>query len=219
MFTKQTVIFTKDQLKDYLLKEKNFYTEFILKRLNRKLKNPSELKTQMHHIIPRHYGGLDANWNLIELFIEEHAYAHELLYLNYGSFYDLCASKMIRGQMNAGFQLLQKANQQKMKNENRGFYNSKFQQELSKRPRKKRKTYVRNQYIKTALNKGLIFEFRKTKRIVIIQPFTKKSITEVIDTLMSYPEMKDKKGLGKNPKKGKIFWCNCFNSYTNRSYR
>lgn len=44
-----------------------------------------------HHIIPRHAGGTDDPFNLIELMIEEHAEAHRKLYEEYGRWQDFVA--------------------------------------------------------------------------------------------------------------------------------
>lgn len=37
-----------------------------------------------HHIIPKHMGGSDDAYNLVELTVEEHAEAHRILYEKYG---------------------------------------------------------------------------------------------------------------------------------------
>lgn len=52
-----------------------------------------------HHIIPRHMGGTDDPSNLVELTVEEHAEAHELLYEKYGHDQDRVAALMLRGQI------------------------------------------------------------------------------------------------------------------------
>jgi len=82
------------ELINFLLKENNSYTEFILSRLDRKFTDLDQQKTQLHHIIPTHQSGPDLQWNLIRLTIEEHAQAHDLLFENYQHHYDLGASKM-----------------------------------------------------------------------------------------------------------------------------
>lgn len=47
----------------------------------------------LHHIVPRHMGGSDDPFNLVELTIEEHAEAHRLLYEQYGKREDYLAWK------------------------------------------------------------------------------------------------------------------------------
>ena len=50
-----------------------------------------------HHIIPRHIGGTDDPFNLIELTIEEHAEAHRVLYETHGRWQDFLAWKGLLG--------------------------------------------------------------------------------------------------------------------------
>ncbi len=57
---------------DFLKKEKNSYSEFILSTLNRDPNSLNGITTQMHHIIPKHASGPDQKWNMIQLTIEEH---------------------------------------------------------------------------------------------------------------------------------------------------
>jgi len=53
----------------------------------------------IHHIVPKHMGGLDNPENLVKLTIEEHAEAHKKLYEQYGNKFDhiayLALSKQI----------------------------------------------------------------------------------------------------------------------------
>ncbi len=71
--------------------------------------------------------GPDEQWNLVTLSVEEHAYAHKLLFENYLNYYDLSAACMLSGQANAGFDAIRKANQLKMQQNKKGFYNSDLQ--------------------------------------------------------------------------------------------
>ena len=101
----------------YLTKERNSYTKFVLNKIRREHQNQT-LKnhtTQNHHIIPKHWGGPDESWNIITLSIEDHAYAHKLLYENSDNYYDLCAASMLQGQTQEALDALRKANQEKMK--------------------------------------------------------------------------------------------------------
>ena len=157
-FMSSELIFDKNQLKYYLKKEKNSYSCFILKKIDKKSNILTDSKVHIHHIIPRHWGGPDNDWNLIKLSIEEHAYAHLLLYENYANIYDLGAFKMIQGQIKEGFDFIQKSNHCKMKKMQVGLYNSEIKSELRTRRKKQRKSYARNHYIKTALENGLILK-------------------------------------------------------------
>ena len=50
-----------------------------------------------HHIIPKHMGGTDDPFNLIELTIEEHAEAHRILFEKYGKKEDELAWRGLTG--------------------------------------------------------------------------------------------------------------------------
>lgn len=52
-----------------------------------------------HHIVPRHMGGSDDPSNIIELSIEDHAKAHEELYVKHGLWQDMIAWKALSGQI------------------------------------------------------------------------------------------------------------------------
>lgn len=51
----------------------------------------------IHHIIPKHMGGLDDPENLIELSIEEHANAHKILFEEHGRWQDFVAWRGLLG--------------------------------------------------------------------------------------------------------------------------
>ena len=55
-----------------------------------------------HHILPRHAGGTDDASNIVMLTIEQHAEAHRILYEQHGRWQDLCAWKVLSGQITAG---------------------------------------------------------------------------------------------------------------------
>ncbi len=137
--------------------------------------------------------GPNEEWNLVTLSVEEHAYAHKLLFENYLNYYDLSAACMLSGQANAGFEAIRKANQLKMEKNKKGFYNPDLQRELGKRPKKKRNTYARNIYVKAALKKGMILQWIKTNEIVVIEPLEFSSLVDVVGYLMTFPQMIDKK--------------------------
>ena len=53
--------------------------------------------THKHHIIPKHVGGTDDPYNIVELSIEEHAEAHRILFEKYGRWQDDLAWKGLSG--------------------------------------------------------------------------------------------------------------------------
>ena len=200
------LIQTKKQLNDFLITENNSYAKFIKEKLTENSQNSSGTIFHMHHIIPLHYQGFDEKWNLIRLSLEDHIYAHKLLYINYGSFYDLAAFNMLQGQQTKGVYFIQKQNQLNMKEKKIGFYNSNFQRELATRPRKKRKPFSKNFFVKSALKKGFLLNHIKTKQVLHIKPFEFSNLTEVIDLLMQYPQMKHKRSAwNKHKKKEKAY--------------
>lgn len=188
---------TKLQLQQYAFAENNSYWWFILEKIENQSNRTNKPPVHIHHIIPRHFGGSNASWNLITLSIEDHAYCHKLLYENYHNLYDLGASNMLQGQIKKGSELIRKATHQKMKKNKVGFYNSKLQSDLAKRP-KVRKPYARNFYIKTALQNGFILQWVKTGQIVRIKPDECGCLTDVINKLMQYEQMKEKQAIWKN---------------------
>lgn len=198
---KHASILNKTCLKTYLLKEDNSYSTFILERIDKQFELSPHLDTHIHHIIPHHWGGSDSSWNLIKLSIEEHAYAHKLLYENYKSFYDLGACKLIQNQIGEGFHLIRKANQFKMKKNLVGLYNSEVQRELGKRLKKKRAPFARNSFIKVALKNGFVLEWVETQEIITIGPQKYCSLTDVMEKLMTFPQMKNEREICKNTQK------------------
>ena len=53
--------------------------------------------THKHHIIPKHMGGTDDPFNLVELTVEEHAEAHRILFEQYGHWQDEVAYRGLSG--------------------------------------------------------------------------------------------------------------------------
>lgn len=136
-------------------------------------------------------GGPDQDWNIITLSVEDHAYAHELLYENYENYFDLCAACMLKGQIEEGFDAMRKANQEKMKELGVGFYNSELQRELAKRPKKQRECYARNLYVKAALQRGGGTTCYTTKKIIrwvapIIEPFECSSLAHTFKRICTF---------------------------------
>lgn len=58
-----------------------------------------------HHIIPRHMGGTNESFNIVELTIAEHADAHRLLYEQHGKVQDKIAWLMLSGKTTEGEKL------------------------------------------------------------------------------------------------------------------
>jgi len=177
------------ELINFLKKENNSYSEFILSRLNRKFTNLDQQKTQLHHIIPIHQSGPNLKWNLVQLTIEEHAQAHELLFENYQHRYDLGASKMIRGQFKEGWNAIMQESLEKRRNNKSDRFNSEVQRELGSRPKKKRACYARHPYIKAALIRGFDLYNKESGSVVKIGPCECDQMVDVIDKLMSHPDM------------------------------
>lgn len=186
-------ISNKEQLKNFLITENNSYSHFILNKMTKKIKYLSSTITHRHHIIPLHSKGLDSEWNCIQLLIEDHIYAHKLLYINYGNFYDLAASNMLQGNKEKGIHFIQKQNHLQMREKKIGFYSSITQRELAKRTRKKRKPFSKNFFVHVALKKGFLLKHIQTNQTLVIKPDANANITEVIDQLMNHPQMKHKK--------------------------
>lgn len=176
-------------------KENNSYSEFILSRLLRKSTDLGQQKTQFHHIIPKHESGPDLQWNLIRLTIEEHAQAHELLFENYHHVYDLGASQMIRGQFKEGWDIIQRKTLETRRENKSDRFNSDIQRELGRRPKKQRQRYARNLYVKAALTQGFDLYNKKSESIVKIGPCECNHMVDVINKLMSYPDMANERDI------------------------
>lgn len=181
------------QLKKFLITEKNDYCNFILAKITKKEEKLNSIAMHNHHIIPRHSNGPDVQWNRIRLSINDHIHAHRLLYFCYGNLYDLAAANMLQGNQKKGTRLIQKQNQMNMKKQKIGFYNSMTQREFAKRPRKKRKPFAKNIFVKAALKKGFILKHIETNQTMVIKPNETKNVTEVIDLLISHPQMEEKR--------------------------
>jgi hypothetical protein len=82
-------IITGELLLQHLKTENNIYTQFILEKMESLPENLEEC--EKHHIIPRHAGGTDKEFNLIILSVEDHKRAHELRYEAYGESKDALA--------------------------------------------------------------------------------------------------------------------------------
>lgn len=196
MKTQKPDFFTKSFLKkseflDFLRKENNAYSNFILERYFRNIPKSRRKEVQNHHIQPKHSNGSDESWNLISLFIPEHAEAHKLLYECYQNSYDYSAWCLMTGKTLEGLTAMRKQNHLNMKTNEIGFYNSEFQRELGKRPKKKRQPYARNEFIVNALEKGFALQSKKTGTQIIFQPMECTNLQEIIEKWLNHPEMSD----------------------------
>lgn len=70
-------ITNRDDLIKYLKSENNEYTNFILDRIEHP-PQADATNIKRHHIIPRHAGGSNKQWNLMPLTKEDHFKAHEI---------------------------------------------------------------------------------------------------------------------------------------------
>lgn len=179
---------SRESLMNFLTYEKNSYSEFILIQLAQK-ETFINFKKHKHHIQPKHSNGSDQSWNLILLSPEQYAKAHKLLFECYGNYYDKCAWHMLLKQKTEGFRALKRQNLIKMKQNNKGFYNSDLQKELAKRPRKKRRPYTRSPWIKQALINGFILEYIKTGEIIVIQPNKYESFRQFFEIWVEHPTL------------------------------
>lgn len=98
-----------------------------------------EGNVEWHHVIPRFEGGPDDSWNLVSLSHEEHMDLHFLRYQSYQKPEDLLAlrfRKKITQELIAAQAEQMKAHHERMKQQKKGFYDPKLQQDLAKRPRR-----------------------------------------------------------------------------------
>jgi len=184
---KKKVILNKVEMIDFLKKESNDYSNFILEKINR---NANLLKTNTsvthkHHIIPKHRFGSDEPFNIILLTTEEHIEAHKLLYSCYNYKEDKAAYQMLSGLIKDGQKTIWTLNQEKMKREKKGFFDPKLQKDLANRPKKARGPRARNEFVIQALYRGIILEHQETK--TIFEFFDYVSVIQIATELISHP--------------------------------
>jgi len=182
-------ISNSEQLLDFLKKENNSYTQFILSKMECLDTPLKDIQTQIHHIIPKHQDGPNCKWNIIVLTIKEHATAHQLLYENYNTAADLGASQMLSGQIELGSATIRRMAVETRRTNKTDFFSSKVQQELASRPKKKRACYARNRFVLAALTRGFKLYNCISKDVVEIGPDRAKSIVDVVNKLMLHPQM------------------------------
>lgn len=183
----------REEFLNFLNKENNAYSNFILERYFRKMTKYQKQEIQVHHIQPKHSNGSDNSWNLIFLSISEHAEAHKLLYECYQNYYDYSAWCLMTGKTTEGLNAMRKQNQLNMKANKVGFYNPELQRELAQRPKKQRQAYARNPFIVTALEKGFTLQSKKTDTEIIFEPLECNSLQEILEKWLNHPEMADYK--------------------------
>lgn len=177
----------EDQMLEFLRSQNNAYTCYILARIDRAFKlppNPQIPGYQSHHIIPLHADGPDKPFNRIQLTIEEHAIAHGLCYEAYQRIEDMYAGQLISGNIKFGGKESQLLSNEIRRQNKSGFFNSALQSELAKRPRKNK---VTNNELKTALANGFNLEHIPTKNILRINPFEFKTLTGVVEKILTEP--------------------------------
>lgn len=70
---------SREELLAFLKANPNEYNNYMLLKMQEKQReNKEEGDFFEHHVIPKHKGGLDDDWNLVYLLAEEHKTAHEL---------------------------------------------------------------------------------------------------------------------------------------------
>lgn len=91
-FQRDNNVYSRPDLLRFLKENPDPYHDFMLQALDNEkalLDDPVKSKTkQAHHIIPKHAGGPDAQWNLVYLTPEDHCKAHKLRYEAKGEFGD-----------------------------------------------------------------------------------------------------------------------------------
>ena len=184
-------ISNRNQLIDFLKQEGNSYSNFILERIDRS--SIEKKGNYVHHIIPRHMGGPDAEWNYITLTLDEHIQAHSLLYNEYQILADLSAVQMLKGQYDLGTDTIRKMAQDKMKKEKTGFFDCNLQRELALRPKKPREPYSRHECIAAALARGFTLQHIPSGEILRIEPFECPNVVYVIEKLMLHPQMEKRR--------------------------
>lgn len=115
----------------WLCQTPNLYNNYILDHLQ----SPRTVvgSTQKHHIIPRHAGGPDESWNIIQLSLEAHKEAHQIRAKMYGDSGDVATLQL----MNFGtekaedyFRTVLTLSHESQKRNKKGFFSSE-QQSLS----------------------------------------------------------------------------------------
>ncbi len=196
-------IYNRKTLEQYLQNEKNEYSVFILEKLEKP--TPPTLKgfeLQKHHIIPKHAGGPNAKWNLINLTKEEHTQAHVLRYKAYGEFGDynyLSTTNAIGNlaEQNPGFENLLKQQKQKGSYEQRKKGIGIFEQDAARRggqaskevmaslTDEERKTLDKRHQaqmstkVQEVLYKGAEFVHNRTGTVVLLYPEQALTLTQL----------------------------------------
>jgi hypothetical protein len=205
-------------LKRFLKKEKNSYTRFILKKKaenevsdfvleNGRIQWKKECQNdniirEIHHIQPVYAGGLDQDWNKIILSFEDHTKAHLLLFECYGNSYDKAVFLMRTNQTAEAMLTIRKQNIENARQNKIGRFNSDLQRELGKRPKTRRKSYSRSEYISAALSRGTIWLHSDGTLLTLTgQNF----VLEIVERLFDKSSNNLKQGFLKNKKKSYLY--------------
>lgn len=181
-------ISTGKSLVHYLKTANNEYTQFILLKIAEEphLYNTKTRRKgyELHHILPTHANGPDIPENFICLSFEDHAKAHLILYEVYGSYYDLCAYKMLKGKTIEGAEALRQANIEKNRKEKKGRFNSVTQAECGRKNKGVvKKPHAKLLTVAAALQHGMLWQ-HEDGTIVEISPGQCKGMTDVVNLLI-----------------------------------
>lgn len=164
---------SRDDCIQYLKQNPNLYNDFILHRI----KNSVAFE-QKHHIFPRHAGGPDVDWNLVDLSSKDHIEAHRLRLIVYNEQGDKSAMAFFTNPEMNSYERIQEriknshVSQQRNKN---GFYSSTKQRENGIKGGKiqteaKREKYVQKQCagVAEALSKTMFWKHKTSVGILKI---------------------------------------------------
>lgn len=169
----------------YFRNTQNSYTRFLLKKETEKKWENSNKKFEIHHKIPKYANGPDVPANLIPLSHEDHAFAHKLLFENYGNYYDLCAYKMRLGLSEEAHVALHKGRIQQMYEKGQGRFNSSNQRKCGLQNKGVQKQpHTRNPFIKKAFQNGMFWINKETLEIVEIPAGSMVSVQQLTECLL-----------------------------------
>jgi hypothetical protein len=174
-----------------LLKEEQneAYAKFIEYHLNNPPKN-DQLLLQEHHIIPKHAGGVDSEWNIIKLTPSDHVLAHKIRFEVYGQPGDEHAARFASSDVDESTKRRIRQGDETRKAQSLGIY----AQGVSSKGGKKGgtvKTIVKdisyqkqmNPEVKSLLENGSNWYHEATKTNCLISPNEVRTLTQLKDKL------------------------------------
>jgi hypothetical protein len=194
----------KKTLLSYLKNTPNAYNEFMLHCL---CNPPPTENTQKHHIIPRHSGGPDEDWNMVTLTVEDHAKAHELRWETYKDkasalSLDELALRGLRGEFNTE-EMIKKRVQLShhiQKTEKKGRWDAKLQSMLGKKGGAKQTEAKAEKYkeklshsVKALLKKGSTWKHKDGKSSVTFQAEELSLMIQLLEKLIEVTKDADSK--------------------------